>query len=97
MWRRSRLHDGKVGRRAPPVVMNEHEIIEQLDQLKFSVMSKHPLVKDKKINKDVYWTKRGIFFELLYWSRLLLRHKLDVMHIEKNICDNLVSTLLNIE
>ena len=37
------------------------------------------------------------FFELLYWSRLLLHHELDVMHIEKNICDNLIGTLLNIE
>ncbi|KAA0051838.1 uncharacterized protein E5676_scaffold609G00570 [Cucumis melo var. makuwa] len=35
MWRRSRLHDGKVERRAPPVVMNEYEILEQLDQLEF--------------------------------------------------------------
>ncbi|KAL0555887.1 hypothetical protein IC582_004388 [Cucumis melo] len=31
MWRRSRLHDGKVERKAPPVVMNGHEILEQLD------------------------------------------------------------------
>ncbi|KAA0067413.1 putative transposase [Cucumis melo var. makuwa] len=30
-------------------------------------------------------------------ERLLLRHKLDVMHIEKNVRDNLVGTLLNIE
>ena len=28
---RSRLHDGKVERRAPPVVMNGHEILEQQD------------------------------------------------------------------
>ena len=26
-----------------------------------------------------------------------LRHNLDVMHIEKNICDSIISTLLNIE
>ncbi|TYK14781.1 uncharacterized protein E5676_scaffold1610G00210 [Cucumis melo var. makuwa] len=31
VWRRSRLHDGKVERRAPPVVMNGHEILEQLE------------------------------------------------------------------
>ncbi|XP_042964514.1 uncharacterized protein LOC122298711 [Carya illinoinensis] len=29
--------------------------------------------------------------------QLGLRHNLDVMHIEKNICDNVVGTLLNIE
>ena len=24
-----------------------------------------------------------------------MRHNLDVMHIEKNVCDNIISTLLN--
>ncbi|TYJ96610.1 gamma-aminobutyrate transaminase POP2 [Cucumis melo var. makuwa] len=31
VWRRSRLQDEKVERRAPPMVMNGHEILEQLD------------------------------------------------------------------
>ncbi len=31
------------------------------------------------------------------WKDLDLRHNLDVMHIEKNICDNIIGTLLNIE
>ena len=31
------------------------------------------------------WKKKSIFFELLYWEHNLLRHNLDVMHIEKNI------------
>ena len=34
-----------------------------------------------------------MFFELPYWSSLKLRHKLDV---EKNICDSVLGTLLNI-
>ena len=34
------------------------------------------------------------FFQLPYWKELKIRHNLDVMHIEKNICDNLLSTLL---
>ncbi|KAA0040682.1 uncharacterized protein E5676_scaffold534G00180 [Cucumis melo var. makuwa] len=38
IWRKSRLHDGKVERGAPLVVMNGHEILEQLDQLEYSVM-----------------------------------------------------------
>ncbi|KAA0025429.1 uncharacterized protein E6C27_scaffold417G00130 [Cucumis melo var. makuwa] len=97
VWRRSRLHDGKVERKAPPVVMNGHEILEQLDQLEFPVMSKHPSIQDKKRKRALNWTKKSIFFDLPYWSRLLLRHKLDVMHIEKNVCDNLVGTLLNIK
>ncbi|KAL0537434.1 hypothetical protein IC582_026412 [Cucumis melo] len=97
VWRRSRLHDGKVERKAPPVVMNGDEILEQLDQLEFPVMSKNPSIQDKKRKRALNWTKKSIFFDLPYWSRLLLRHKLDVMHIEKNVCDNLIGTLLNIE
>ena len=48
VWCRSRLYDGKVERKAPPVIMNGHEILEQLDQLEFPVMSKHPSIQDKK-------------------------------------------------
>ena len=36
------------------------------------------------------------FFQFPYWKTFILRHNLDVMHIEKNICDNIVGTLLNI-
>ncbi|XP_016172824.1 uncharacterized protein LOC107615240 [Arachis ipaensis] len=38
---------------------------------------------------------RSVFFELPYWKDHMLRHNLDVMHIEKNICDNVVFTILN--
>jgi hypothetical protein len=27
--------------------------------------------------------EKSIFFELQYWEKLLVRHNLDVMHIEK--------------
>jgi hypothetical protein len=33
---------------------------------------------------------------LEYWPKLKLQHNLDVMHIEKNICENILCTLLNI-
>jgi len=35
--------------------------------------------------------------EAANWKDLLLPHNLDVMHIEKNICDNLLGTLLKLE
>ena len=35
-------------------------------------------------------------FELPYWATNKLRHNLDVMHIEKNICDSVLGTLLDI-
>ena len=66
MWHRSRVHDGKIERRAPSVVINEQEILEQLDQLEFPVMSKHPSIQDKKRKRALNWTKKIIFFDLPY-------------------------------
>ncbi|CAM8966364.1 unnamed protein product [Rhodiola kirilowii] len=42
------------------------------------------------------WKKRSLFFDLPYWHTLDIRHCVDVMHVEKNICDSLIGTLLNI-
>ena len=35
--------------------------------------------------------------QLPYWKGLKLRHNLDVMHIEKNICESILGTLLDID
>ena len=50
--------------------------------------------KRKRTKIELNWTKKSIFFELPYWSTLKLRHNLDVMHIEKNICDSVLGTLM---
>ncbi|XP_019240825.1 PREDICTED: uncharacterized protein LOC109220814 [Nicotiana attenuata] len=42
------------------------------------------------------WTKQSIFWELPYWKHNLLRHNLDVMHIEKNFFDNLFNTIMDV-
>ncbi|XP_073058473.1 uncharacterized protein [Primulina eburnea] len=52
----------------------------------------------KNVQKsDQMWKKKSIFFSLPYWSGLLLRHNLDVMHVEKNVCENIIGTLLNVK
>ena len=53
----------------------------------------------KKLNdkaSDNYWKRRPAFFELPYWKELHVRHCLDVMHIEKNVCMNIIGTLLEV-
>ncbi|XP_073133957.1 uncharacterized protein [Henckelia pumila] len=49
-------------------------------------------------NDDVKlsFKKKSIFFELEYWKHLYVRYVLDVMHIEKNVCESLLDTLLEI-
>ncbi|XP_074362937.1 uncharacterized protein LOC141703275 [Apium graveolens] len=46
--------------------------------------------KSKKV--ECPWKKKSVFFELEYWKYHHVRHCLDVMHIEKNVCDNLLGT-----
>ena len=53
--------------------------------------------KQKQVIVDKVWKKKSIFFRLLYWKDNLLRHNLDVMHIEKNVIDNILGTLLDIK
>jgi hypothetical protein len=43
------------------------------------------------------WKKKSIFFRLPYWKDNLLRHNLDVMHVEKNVMDNILGTMLDIK
>ena len=43
------------------------------------------------------WTKQSIFWELPYWKTNLVRHNLDVMHIEKNVFDNVFNTVMDIK
>ncbi|KAL0430659.1 UNVERIFIED_CONTAM: hypothetical protein Sradi_0691900 [Sesamum radiatum] len=46
---------------------------------------------------DHKWTKKSIFWDLSYWSTLLIRHNLDVMHIEKNVFDNIFNIVMDIK
>ncbi|XP_074297407.1 uncharacterized protein LOC141628126 [Silene latifolia] len=43
----------------------------------------------------VYHTKRSIFWDLPYWEYLSVRHCIYVMHVEKNVFDSIIGTLLN--
>ncbi|KAL4316873.1 hypothetical protein AHAS_Ahas15G0328600 [Arachis hypogaea] len=43
------------------------------------------------------WTKRSIFWDLPYWKDHLVRHCLDLMHIEKNIFYNIMNTVMDTE
>ncbi|KAL6194422.1 hypothetical protein ACLB2K_035506 [Fragaria x ananassa] len=52
---------------------------------------------DDPLKPSKRWKKKSIFFELPYWEILLLRHNLDMMHIEKNICESIIGTLLNMK
>ncbi|KAL4013603.1 hypothetical protein IC575_025775 [Cucumis melo] len=70
----------------------------------FLKLKDHEFPKGKKIHKNVSmnrsericWNRLPSFFELAYWKDLHVRHCLDVIHIEKNVCMNILGTLLDI-
>jgi hypothetical protein len=85
------------------IPMTGAECLAELSTLSFQ-FGKKKKYSDKKLQsarrssgKPLCWClekKKTIFFELPYWKDLLLRHNLDVMHIEKNVTDNVLGTLL---
>ena len=92
--------DEKVERRGPPRCFTCEDILCQVNRLPNAVPGKHAQfggVK-RKINVDESnWRKKSIFYELEYWSSLKLKDNIDVMHVEKNVCDSLLGTILDNE
>ena len=89
--------DGNTEERNPPLKLSGSEILKQVENLNVTFGRGTKLDnKGKKVRRATkQWNKRSIFFELPYWKSNLLRHNLDFMHIEKNICDNIIYTLLH--
>ena len=69
--------------------MHRRRLLEAVGKLSFSVWKNW---RKKRENGNLNWTKRRILFELPCWDKLLLRHNIDVMHVEKSLCDNLLVT-----
>ena len=85
--------DGTEEQDRQPRGLRGQEVLDELDgfEIKFG-----KLVKSNP-NLPFNWKKKSIFFELPYWKHNLLRHNLDVMHIEKNVCDSVLGTLINLD
>ena len=84
-WRKDiKSFDGDEDLRYAPVHHSGDVILNHLDHINFL---------SENVDKSP-WKKKSIFFMLPYWKHVLLRHSLDVMHIEKNVCDNIIGTLL---
>ena len=95
--RKSLEFNGKHEEMVAPRQFSEEEIQAQLALLQTRTPGKHPNfggVKRKRQEFELNWSKWSIFFQLEYWSTLQLKHNLDVMHIEKNVCDSVLGTLL---
>jgi len=71
--------------------------MQQLERVKDVRPGEHPQNKKRKWVEDGQcWKRRSILFDLPYWTSLKLRHNLDIMHIETNICEYIIGTFLGI-
>ncbi|XP_073133332.1 uncharacterized protein [Henckelia pumila] len=98
--RRNKQFDGKVEPRSPPKELTAEDILAQLEHVHVGLPGKNKQyggIKRKRSLLELNWSKKSIFFQLEYWQYLPVRHNLDVMHIEKNVCDSVLGTLLNID
>ncbi|KAL0405686.1 UNVERIFIED_CONTAM: hypothetical protein Slati_3882500 [Sesamum latifolium] len=63
----------------------------------FSPVVEQPLTLPSGYGSDHKWTNKSIFWDLPYWATHLIRHNIDVMHIEKNVLDNIFNTMMDIK
>ena len=92
--------DGKIENRDEPRKFTLNEVLEQLEKVNDVRPGKHPEiitgVKRKRNECPKIYSRISGLWRLPYWKDLKLPHNLDVMHIEKNICENILCTLLNV-
>jgi hypothetical protein len=105
--------NGKPEHRGPPIQPTGLEISEMTAAVHtdYGKLQKQQRGKRRKKSAaeveekdDVYvhsvectFKKRSVFFQLEYWEKLELRNNLDIMHVEKNVFDNIVNTILDVD
>lgn len=103
-WNRNSFRKNTVVLGLPPDSPTGHELLAEIESFGLKKVTeldieetRNRLLKKKKRSSNCGWKKKSIFWDLPYWSSLLIRHNLDVMHIEKNVFDNIFNTVLNVK
>ncbi|GFS37987.1 potassium transporter family protein [Actinidia rufa] len=94
--RKKAAYNGKQEKRKRSLELQVEKIQEQLNNINEVILGKYPTNK-KRSRHEPNWTKRSILYELPYFKDKKFRHNIDVMHGEKNFCENLVGTMLGID
>ena len=82
----------------PPVVRSGDDILTEIQSLGLKKVTEMDATgTNGPICKKCGWRKRSIFWDLPYWRSNLICHNLDVMHIKKNVFDNVFNTVLNVD
>jgi len=76
--------DGTEEHRSRPISYSGESLLEKIKSI-------------SDFEKSKTWKGVSGLFSLSYWKYNLLRHNLDFMHIEKNVCENIFGTLLEMD
>ncbi|XP_073120024.1 uncharacterized protein [Henckelia pumila] len=79
-----------------PKPLSGDEVLKKVDGIHCHWGKMRKKIQSTKDDVKPSFKKKSIFFELEYWKHLYVRHVLDVMHIEKNVCESLLGMLLDI-
>ncbi|KAL6199643.1 hypothetical protein ACLB2K_029426 [Fragaria x ananassa] len=97
--RQAAAFDNTIEEDLAPVPLTGEEVLARVEGLNCEFGKREESTPRVRIVDDQdrpCWKKKSVFFQLEYWKDIPVRHNLDVMHIEKNCCDSLIGTLLNI-
>lgn len=86
------FYKNRVVRSEPPPRLTGEQVWNEVQTMP-TIMDNIDEVRIPGYGDKHNWKKRSIFWELPYWSTNLIRHNLDVMHIEKNVFDNVFNTV----
>ncbi|PHU02210.1 hypothetical protein BC332_27461 [Capsicum chinense] len=89
--------------RNPPKKLSESDILQQMKDIDVTFQKPVKMNDRRKRNRErsrgesstQQWKKKIIFFQLSYWEFNPLPNNLDIMHIEKNVFDNVLYSMLN--
>lgn len=90
------FYKNRVVRSEPPPRLTGEQVWNEVQTMP-TIMDNIDEVRIPGYGDKHNWKKRSIFWELPYWSTNLIRHNLDVMHIEKNVFDNVFNTVMDIK
>ncbi|KAL9679938.1 hypothetical protein QQ045_017809 [Rhodiola kirilowii] len=89
--------NGEVELQDAPTSLTGEEIFSSTLSHDYAILSLHPNLKPRGGKDKLCWTHVSIFYQLPYWSNLSQPYLLDVMHIEKNVFDNIIGTILGLQ
>ncbi|RYE23815.1 MAG: DUF4218 domain-containing protein [Sphingobacteriaceae bacterium] len=87
--------DGNTEERPPPRILSGEDVYEMVKNVNEVLGKRKWSASTKESFKENPWKKKSIFYDLPYWKSHYVRHCLDVMHIEKNVCESFIGTLLD--